>query len=283
MAKSPEVQWIPSGSVLAVAIGAALVAAILVNVYLGYARRQYEDGGQEFYRLVNKVNAKDKIVLANIEAIKVPRLLVDALLAAKVVPATPEGRNIILDKPAPRDMAAHEFFFIPEFERYAHGIIASPSPGHVLVSLDISADSQPAGQQLQPGSYVRIMGTFNVSTDPKREDPSLLTVMDFVQVRTIDGSPEPSTDKGRRPSSIQIEVPADVGKQFHQLQDLLVKQHQKPGFIIDVASVPDRASSEPALHQDVMKLLTAPKPRPAAVGPTGPAPPPLDSPKPDIN
>ena len=48
MASSKEMQWIPSGGVLAVAIGAALVAAILVNVYIGHVRSQYEEGSRQF-------------------------------------------------------------------------------------------------------------------------------------------------------------------------------------------------------------------------------------------
>jgi hypothetical protein len=280
MAKSPETQWIPSGSVLAVAIGAALLAAILVNVYLGYVRGKYEDGGQEFYQLVNKVKAKDKITSGNVRKILVPRLLVDALKAAKIVQATPEGTNIIIDKPAPRDMDAGELFFIPEFNRNTGGGAPQPSKGHEFVSVLVSPDSQVSGMQLQPGTYVTIRGVFYDLNNPKVVNPEPMTILDSIQMRLVDGSSEPILDKSKKPRSVQIELRPDQAKQFYMLQGMMDKS--KGGFLVDVTGAPENATLEPEFHPDVIKFLSA-KPRPTATtGTTGTTTPPDKTSAPDI-
>jgi hypothetical protein len=272
MAKTPETQWIPSGSVLAVAIGAALLAAILVNVYLGYVRGKYEDGGQEFYQLINKVKAKDKITNGNVRKILVPRLLVEALKAAKVVPATPEGTNIIMDKPAPRDMDAGEFFFITDFTHGSGLSTLQPSKGHEFVSVLVSPDSQASGMQLQPGTYVTIRGVFYDLNNPKVVNPEPMTILDSIQMRLVDGSPEPILDKTKKPRSVQIELRPDQAKQFYMLQGLLDKS--KGGFLVDVTGAPENATLEPEFHPDVIKFLSA-RPRTMATpgGTTAPTPP----------
>ena len=46
MAKSKDASWLPSGGVLVAALVCAVVAAILVNIYIGYAKSAYELGAK---------------------------------------------------------------------------------------------------------------------------------------------------------------------------------------------------------------------------------------------
>ena len=71
MAKQGPMQLIPSGGVLAAAIGAGLVAAILINIYASSIRSQYEDGSKLFYVLKDNVAAGNPIQEQNLERVRV--------------------------------------------------------------------------------------------------------------------------------------------------------------------------------------------------------------------
>ena len=103
MGKTTETQWIPSGGVLAVAIVAALVAAILVNVYVGYARSAYESGSVWYLQIKREVPKGDPIQESNLTSVQIPRVLVPKFSQAAT--DEPTGRAAVIGRKVPRRLA----------------------------------------------------------------------------------------------------------------------------------------------------------------------------------
>jgi hypothetical protein len=247
MAKSTDTQWIPSGSVLAVAIAAALVAAILVNIYIGYVKSDYEAGGKEFYQLRERVSKGDKILPRNVNKITIPEVLVKAFTSAGIVSADASATTVINEK-APRDMAAGEFLFWSDFKK-TESLDIPLRRGYELMTIRVSPDSD-MGLMLQVGGYINIRGRFDLSSDPKNPNIEPLYVMKNVQVKSINGSREPRSEKSRTPDTIQIEIPGTQVKQMDSVQILL----KSKGFLINAVAQPD-VTSEPTFEPDILAYL----------------------------
>jgi Flp pilus assembly protein CpaB len=262
MAPSKEMQWIPSGGVLAVAIGAALVAAILVNVYIGHVRSQYEDGSKQFYQLKNRVDKGSPIQKNNLDTVPIPRKLEPKFKMAAQDDA--DGR-LLIDRKAPRNMAAGEFLWFYEFKEEGAGEITHIPKGYELVPIPISADN-PFGQQLQPGGYVNIRGEFEVGSDPKKSEVKVMTVMENVQVKALGGSAEPVAQRARTYDTIQIMVRSSQAKQLLEIQRFLKTKR----FALGVTSQPEGTAVEPEISKEVLNLIEKPR---AAAAPALPPPP----------
>jgi len=263
MASSKEMQWIPSGGVLAVAIGAALVAAILVNVYIGHVRSQYEEGSRQFYQLKDRVDKGSPIQERNLTLVRIPKLLEPAFKMAAGAD-DPAGRMLIGRK-APRNMSPGEFLWFYEFKEEGAGEITHIPKGYELVTIPISADN-PFGQQLQPGGYVNIRGEFEVGSDPKRSEVKVMTVMENVQVKALGGSAEPVALKARTYDNVQIMVRSSQAKQLLEIQRFLKTKR----FALGVTSQPEGAAVEPEISKEVLNLIEKPR---GAAAPALPPPP----------
>jgi hypothetical protein len=261
MAKSADVQWIPSGGVLAVAIAAALVAAILVNVYIGYARAKYEDGSVWYFQIKKDVAKNDIITDASLSQVQIPKLLLSSFKRA--VADDPEGRTLILNRKAPRQLRVGEFLWYGDFADNADGGPLIPA-GYELVSIPISQD-QSFGTQLQPGGYVTIRGEFDISPDPKKPLWDIKDVMAQVQVRSIDGSTEPVTGK-RNYNNIQILVTSFQAKQFATIGDFLRNKR----FVLSVVGQPDVNAKKPDVDKDLWDFIQKKQRSTPAATPVGP-------------
>jgi Flp pilus assembly protein CpaB len=264
MASSKEMQWIPSGGVLAVAIGAALVAAILVNVYIGHVRSQYEAGSKQFFRLHDKVDKGSPIQERNLDRVRIPHLLEIDKAFEKVAQDDENGR-LLIGRKAPRNMAAGEFLLFYEFKEEGAGEITHISKGYELVTIPINADN-PFGQQLQPGGYVNIRGEFEVGSDPKKSEVKVMTVLENVQVKALGGSAEPVAQRARNYDNIQIMVRSTQAKQLLEVQRFLKTKR----FALGVTSQPDGSAVEPEISKEVLNLIEKPR---AAAAPALPPPP----------
>ena len=256
MAPSKEMQWIPSGGVLAVAIGAALVAAILVNVYIGHVRSQYEDGSKQFYQLKDRVDKGSPIQERNLAPVPIPRKLEPAFKMAAQDDA--DGR-LLIGRKAPRNMAPGEFLWFYEFKEEGAGEITHIPKGYELVTIPINTDN-PFGQQLQPGGYVNIRGEFEVGSDSKKSEVRVMTVMENVQVKALGGSAEPVAQRSRTYDNIQIMVRSSQAKQLLEIQRFLKTKR----FALGVTSQPEGMAVESEISKEVLNLIE--KPRGAAPG-----------------
>jgi Flp pilus assembly protein CpaB len=256
MGKSKDMQWLPSGGVLVVAVGAALVAAILVNVYVGYMKSEYEKGSKEFLQLKEDVMLGQPLQERHLKAVPVPKPFVPALqraIEAKL------KESYVLGKKAPRDMKAGEFLWYYEFApKSGERELVIPA-GYVMVTIPINPENSP-GPQLQPGSYANVVGEFDMSADPKRPDIQVKDVILNVRVAAIDGSTDP-VEKGRSYHFIQILVRESQARQLLQIQKVLKSRH----FTINLAHRPDspQASGEAEISKDVLDIIEKTKVAPA--------------------
>jgi hypothetical protein len=250
MAQSKEMQWIPSGGVLAVAIGAALVAAILVNVYIGRVRSQYEVGSKQFFQLRDPVAKGNPIQKNNLVRVPIPRILEPAFKRAA---EDDDNGRLLIGRKAPRDMSPGEFLWYNEFKEEGAGKIRIIRPGYELITIPIAPDN-PLGQQLEVGAYVNIFGEFDIGSDPKKPQIEIKKVMENVQVKALGGSAESVTQTRRTYDNIQIEVQPLQAKQLFQIQMNLLKGSRR--FTLTLAG---QGEGEPVISKEVQNLLEKPR------------------------
>jgi Flp pilus assembly protein CpaB len=252
MAKSKEMQWIPSGGVLAAAIGAALLAAILVNVYISYVKSQYEQGARQFIQLKETIDAGTPIADRHLKVVLVPRPFLEALKRAIELK---DKESLAIGKRAPRRMYEGEFLFAPDFlPRGEEEILAKPPAGYVMVTIPVDPGAS-LGPQLQPGAFVNIYGDFNVSGDERRKDIKILPVIDNVMVKALEGSAKAVSEKNRSYNNIQIVVRESQARELMQIQRAVESKH----FTIALAHQPEGTAPEPVVGKDVLDLVTRAK------------------------
>ena len=269
MAKASESQWIPSGGVLAVAIVAGLLAAILVNVYLGYVKGQYEEGSVKYYILHEDVPLGQLIQQRSLESLAIPKPLVQRFKDAKAIEANEKALKILGMK-APRDLKKGTFLWWPDFVAEEGGPQVAKIPkGSEMITIRVDPNNS-LGQALRPGGYVNVRGLFDTGLDPRNPRFESLDVMKNVQVRMLNGSPTPVA--GRTDiTNIQIIVPSEQARKLLQIQGILKASH----FAIGEVSAPDATSmAEPAIEKEVLALLARPR---AGVLPGAALPPPPDT------
>jgi Flp pilus assembly protein CpaB len=265
MAKSSPMQWIPSGGVLAAAIGCGLLAAILINVYAGNIKGQYELGSQSFYQLTEDVAAGNQIQKRNLRAVRIPKPLVPAFPQA--VTADDKGRTIIGRK-APRLLKKDTFLWFPDFIDTASGVEYRLPKGYEMITVRIDPNTS-LGAQLQPGAYVNLRGLINISSDPRNQIYKSFDVMKNVQVRAIGGSTA-AMEKTRSADTLQIVIPSSQAKLMPEIQKLV----QSGAFTVGLAE--EGTSGEPKIEKEVLDLLSRPRtvtPGPGGAGPGAPPPP----------
>jgi Flp pilus assembly protein CpaB len=267
MAKSSET-WIPSGGVLAVAIGAGLVAAILVNVYISYFKSAYEQGAKGVLQLKDDVEAGTKFTAANLKKVMVPQQFVPAF--EKAVKA--EDTGLVISKQARRRFYKDEILFYPDFIE----MVSTPGPGPPLgyewVTVPVEPTTSP-GQQVQPGAYVTIRGDFQVGADPRAPQYEPKSVMENVQVKALDGSTEVAKDRTHSQyNNITIQVKSAQALIFQKIKGAV----RGGKFTVTPASPPE-GSAAPDFSKDILEYLAKPRGGGAPL-PVQIAPPPIELP-----
>lgn len=255
MASSKAAQLIPSTGVLIGALGAALAAAILVNVYVGYAKSEYEEGSKTFLQLQEDVERNTPLQDRHMKAVRIPKPLLPAF--ERAVKAD-EKESLVVGKKAPRRLTRGQFLFYSDFLREAGDeSTINPPKGMELISIPISPDAA-FGRQLQPGAYVTLFGDFDISPDPKKAEIRVLEVMKNVQVRSLGGDPNVVvSEKARSYDSIQLIVKQSQAPQLLQIKNLLRSKR----FTITVSHSPQGSeTAEPEITRDVLSLLDKTKP-----------------------
>ncbi|MBE3099887.1 MAG: hypothetical protein IMZ44_22445 [Planctomycetes bacterium] len=267
MAKASGSQWIPSGGVLVVAAVAGLLAAILVNVYLGYVKGQYEEGSRAYYVLKEDVPLGQPIQQRSLVPQSIPKPMVRAFEDAKAIEANEKALKILGMK-APRDMRKGMFLWWSDFVAEEGSRVMKIPPGCEMITIRVDPNTS-LGQALQPGGYVNIRGLFDTGVDPRNPRIESLDVMKNVQVRGLNGSPTPVA--GRTDiTNIQIIVPSEQARKLLQIQGVLKSGHFAIG---EVPALDATNTADPAIEKEVQALLNRPRATAGAGGAVLPPPP----------
>lgn len=254
---------------LAIALGLALVAVVLVNVYIGLERRGRRERSFTVFVLNRSVAPGDKLRRNDVDARLVPESFRSAF--AKAVSADSlanlVGEAQRFRRPAPRgDLLAHDLFASDE-QRLTP---LAPRSGRRLVALGVS--SRSASGALVPGTVVDIEAPFATGG----RVPIVLPVMEQVKVlavghRTVMDDADAEAAGRARPlrsfRTITIEVEPWDATYLSMIDKLKVGD-----FELHVRNATDQAypkTDAPRINPEVMQLLQkglgGPLPGPAIV------------------
>ena len=260
MAKAKDIQWLPSGGVLIVAIGAALVAAILINVYINVVRSDYEAGAKTVLQMAEAVEKDTPLQPRHLKTVMLPKPFIAAMKQAVDVK---DKDAMILGKRAPRPMYAGEFLFYTDFLGGPKELLTDIPQGFSLVTIPIG--SEAGGSQLQPGSFVSIYGEFNVGGDPRRPDSQILPVIENVRVKLVGGLAQVEDTKNRSYNDISILVRQALVPQLLQIQRAMGSRSK---FTIVQVPRPETAT-EVVINRQVLDLVEKGKPPAPGLVPGG--------------
>jgi hypothetical protein len=183
-----------------------------------------------------------------------------------------EARHTIAQKRSPRRLAKGEFILTNEWLSNSKSVEEAFNlrPGYVVCSLPVSPDVM-FGKIFQPGVFVSVKGTFNVSTT-KTPQLEPRDIIQCVQARAIDGSFDAAGDKPRVVKTIEIIVKKE---QSLQLKAIGLALQPTKSFSIEIVGQPERPMEDCVIEPDVLKLIASkatPKIDDTAPKPLGPAP-----------
>ena len=245
MAASSRMQLIPSTGVLLGAIAAGVVAAVLINVYIGSVESRYTAGSMSIYVLKEPVKEGQSLLAKQLTTVRVPRIFEKAL--------KPGEEGYLRDKTAPRSMGEGQPIYYGDlYEEGVTELPVNPGQGYDLLTIPVQSDNSP-GRQLQPGGYVRLYTVFDLDPDPRKEQRETLDVIENVQVRAVDGSTRPTAaDKRGRYDNISILVTQAQAKQLLQIQDVMVEK----SFVVTVTHRPERVEElEPKINPEALRFI----------------------------
>jgi len=237
--------WIPSGGVLAVAVIAAVVAAVLLNVYIQAIKSPYEE--TKTYLVADQEIAEGEVIEeGHLGVLEVPLPLLENDAFERFVPVN--DKTVVLRKKARWD--------IPRGNLIAYRDIGLDTTEPLLMSLRddfelVRVDIEP-NEMLQPGMFVNLRGTFDPNPEDKKDEFVSLDVLYGVQVKAVGGSTSVAEDRRRNDDSIQIAVPSAVAKKLIVIDKRLTEKRFKVGIISPDS---DQVRAEPTLAPDILDLL----------------------------
>ena len=260
MAKSGETSWLPSGGVLVVATGAALVAAIIVNVYLGYVKSAYDVGPKLFAQAKQDIEPNTLIKESHLKFVRVPLPFEKSIVKA----VDKDGLKSVLDnKRTPRRIAAGEFLWYRDFTDDKKGQTdeVRPPAGYELLAVPINPTNSP-GSMLQPGGYATLRGDFDFDPDTRRQDIHIEDVLTNVPVKAVGGSTAP-TSKSQSYDNIHVLLRSAQIRPLLQIQRALVSRK----FTVTIATQEGTGAGEPQINKAILDLVGKPKALPAEAAP----------------
>jgi Flp pilus assembly protein CpaB len=226
-------QTFPSAGVLVAAIVAALLAVVLMQLYISSQVASVKGSAFEVLQLTADLPAGEPIRGSHIREVEVPSAFEEAFERA----LKSNEKHLVLNKEAPRQMYAGEVLYAPTFMIDADTLrdMVNVRKGFELVSIPVDKDTSVRGQ-LQPGSYVNIRAVFDKDPEPREEDLETLEVLSAVRVATIDGStlPLPPRSQGKY-EQVGIELKPDQVTLLLQVMNVM---HEKE-FMLTMPNQPD--------------------------------------------
>ena len=240
MARRKQNPWLPSGGVLVVAVLAAVLAGILLNVYVMYLKSSYEAGSEMFLQLKRDVAKGKPIEPSDIMAFRVPQPLLPSF--SQVVKARYKDSSVLGNKPR-RSMFKGEFLLNTDFLPGSAKKLDKIRPGYERMTIEIRPEPL-----LQPGAFITIRGAFDTNPDQRKEDREIMDVLYNIQVKAVGGSAEPTRDRRRADNNIQIELKTTQVKQVLQIKEALVDKH----FIVSLSPSPTGRAGEPKFSDQIL-------------------------------
>ncbi|HUU89743.1 MAG TPA: hypothetical protein VM238_00885 [Phycisphaerae bacterium] len=245
MARRKDNPWLPSGGVLVVAVIAAVLAGILLNVYVGYLKSSYEVGSVMFLQMKREVPQGRQIESGDITTFRVPKPMLESF--SKVVKAK-DADSLVIGRKTRRTMFQSEFLQYMDFLPGSGKGLEAPRAGYERMTIFIQPEPL-----LQPGAFITIRGYFDTNPDPKKEDIEILDVLNNVQVKAIGGSAETAETKRRSADNIQIEIRTTQVTQLLQISKELADKH----FIVSLSASPTGGgpAGEPKFSDKILDYL----------------------------
>lgn len=251
----------PSGSMtlVVIAIVLALLAVVLVNIYVANERDDLAGNKIAIYHLNESVKAGDKLAHKQVERHLIPKEYADefdqAVSKEKIDEKIAEGARFARPVQNGR-LLKYEHFITDEGTG-----LPSVSKGMRLVALPV--DSRTAPGALKPGVTVDIEAPFNVGG----RIPMVYPVMEYVRVRAVGRrTVEDQREGGGRRTvrsfrTISIEVEPWQANHLSMIEKLAVGE-----FVLHIRGVTDTdkypKTKTPGINSQVIKLIEAALGRP---------------------
>jgi len=243
MARSKQNPWVPSGGVLIVAVIAAVVAAILLNVYISLIEAPYKEKVL-FLVMRNDVPKGKKIEKADLETVAIPRPLTEGKLFETVAKAG--SSESVIGQPARYNLLKGNLLSYRDVLPGTETVLYRELPeGYEMMTIEIEPEAS-----LQPGMFVNLRGQFDLNPDKKIEDIRPLDILYDVQVKAIGGYAEAPDDRKRAMDNIQVYLPSEHIKRLLELKQMMFSKR----FLVAVRSTP-KGRSEPTLAPEALELL----------------------------
>jgi Flp pilus assembly protein CpaB len=207
-----------NAKLVAIALVVALLAVVLINVYLGMVRSAAEPGSFLVFRLQTRLEPGDKLQQRDVEAVRVPKQFSEAFQDAVQADENGEPMRLgetIRQPAAMNEVITYDLFQEPDDQRLDVRIAS----GQRAIALPVEPRHVPGG--LEPGMHVDIEAPF---ASDHGED--VLPVMERVKVLMVGDRGAHDRRSGRSGLSglatISIEVSPEEATQLTEIEKLAV-------------------------------------------------------------
>jgi len=239
-----ENPWLPSGGVLVVAIVAAVVAAILLNIYISYIEAPYKVT-VPYLALKQDVAKGEVLEEGHLTVVEIPEPLLAGGAFKRFVPLS--DKSVVLRKRARWDLYKGNLLAYRDvLKEFGEPVLKEIPEGYEMLTIEI--EPEPS---IQPGVFVTIRGRFDMDPDPKRTDVRTLDILYDVQVKAVGGSSEATETRRRSIDNIQICLPGDHVKKLLNLKEKM----EGDRFVVAVRRSPEGIRGEPTFAPEALELL----------------------------
>ena len=254
MAKAKQNPWIPSGGVLIVAVLAAIVAAVLLNLYIGHIEAPYAVT-VPFLVLKKDMAKGEALEEGHLAVVEVPEPLLENKAFERFVRLSDKG--VVLREKAMWDLHKGTWLSYRDVGAGAEVPVLKELPeGYEMMTIDI--EPEPS---VQPGVFVNVRGRFDMNPDDRTEQIEILDVLYDVQVKGVGGSAEAAGQRRRSADNIQVFLPKDHVKRLLQVKERLASDR----FLVTVRRSPEGVRSEPTFAPEAIDLMRKAEPGPPIV------------------
>jgi len=205
-----------------IALVLALVAVVLVNLYVAMIKRQAHEGEFVVYKLVTSYKPGQKLSKKDVKPVNIPQRFMDSFEGAVMEESSDDHQALTalvgsrLLSPARRNQfLTHDLFTDPHLTEMDTRI----TPNMRLVPLPVNPRTLPGS--LQPGMFVDIEAQFPGGS------LNVLPVMERVEVfavgsRTVRGDASSNRRSQRSFTSISIQVSPDDATSLEKIKKLVI-------------------------------------------------------------
>ena len=233
-----------------VAVVAAVLAAILLNVYIGLIEAPYKET-EPFLALKKHVAEGEVLEEEHLKVVEVPRPLLENDAFKRFVRL--EHKDNVLRQRLRWNVPEGNWLAYRDVGKGSEVPVLDDLPeGYEMMTIDI--EPEPS---VVTGVFVNIRARFDMNPEDRKEQIEVLDVLYDVQVKAVEGLQEPD-DRRRSADNIQICLPKDYAKQLLQIKERMVSER----FLVTVRRSPEGVRSEPTLAPEAIDLMRKAEPEP---------------------